>query len=204
VFVTFEGIEGSGKSTQAKLLFEELLKRGFTVTLTREPGGTPAAEEIRNVLLTEKQEKFPPIAEVFLYEAARAFHVENLIKPALERGSVVICDRFTDSTLAYQGFGRGISLEFLKELNEKATGGIKPDLTFLLDLPVEEAFKRLRRKNLDRIESESLSFHKRVREGFLSIAEEEPERIVVIDATLDVNSIFETVLSEFLRRVNAS
>jgi len=204
VFVTFEGIEGCGKTTQARLLFEELLDRGFEVILTREPGGTPTAEEIRNLLLTEREENFPPLAEVFLYEAARAFHVENLIKPALSRGSIVICDRFTDSTLAYQGFGRGISVEFLKNLNEKATGGLKPNLTFLLDVPVKEAFKRLKGKELDRLESENLSFHERVREGFLTIAKEEPERIVVIDGTMNVESIFSLVLSELFRRMDAA
>jgi len=203
VFITFEGIEGCGKSTQSKLLFEELIDRGFSVVLTREPGGTEASEEIRKIILKKWKERFTPFAELSLYEAARSLHVENLIKPSLEEGAVVICDRFTDSTLAYQGYGRGLSLELIERLNFEATEGLKPDLTFLLDLPVEIAFKRLDRKNLDRMESEEISFHERVRKGFLEIARKERSRIVVLDGTKDVEAIFSQVLTTFLERLNA-
>ncbi|SMO63399.1 dTMP kinase [Balnearium lithotrophicum] len=203
MFITFEGIEGCGKSTQSKLLFEELIDRGFSVVLTREPGGTEASEEIRRIILKKWEERFTPFAELSLYEAARSLHVENLIRPSLNEGAVVICDRFTDSTVAYQGYGRGLSLELIERLNLEATGGLRPDLTFLLDLPVEAAFKRLERKSLDRMESEERSFHERVREGFLEIAEREKERVVVLDGTQDVEEIFNHVLRIVLERLNA-
>ncbi|ADU96384.1 dTMP kinase [Thermovibrio ammonificans] len=204
MFITFEGIEGCGKSTQARLTYEWLLDRGYTSVLTREPGGTPAAEKVREVLLKRWEERFPPMAELFLYEAARAFHVENLIKPALQEGSIVICDRFTDSTLAYQSFGRGLSREFVALLNRKATGGLKPDLTLLIDLPVEEAFRRIAQKSRDRMESEPLEFHRRVREGFLSIAREEPERVAVIDGRGTVSEVFERVKRVIEERLRCS
>ena len=203
MFITFEGIEGCGKSTQAKLLYEELMDRGFTVLLTREPGGTPAAEEIRRIILKKWEEEFPPFAELSLYEAARSFHVENLILPSLKEGAVVVCDRFTDSTVAYQGYGRGLPLDLIERMNFEATRGLKPDVTFLIDLPVEVAFSRLSRKELDRIESEELSFHERVREGFLKIAEKEPQRVVVLDGTREIEEIFKSVLKVVLERLNA-
>ncbi len=203
MFITFEGIEGCGKSTQAKLLYEELIDRGFTVLLTREPGGTPAAEEIRRIILKKWEEGFPPFAELSLYEAARSFHVENLILPSLKEGAVVVCDRFTDSTVAYQGYGRGLPLDLIERMNLEATRGLKPDVTFLIDLPVEVAFSRLSRKELDRMESEELSFHERVREGFLKIAEKEPQRVVVLDGTKEIGEIFKSVLKVVLERLNA-
>jgi dTMP kinase len=203
MFVTFEGIEGSGKSTQAKLLYEWLLDLGKETVLTREPGGTPAAEELREFVLKEREEDFPPFSELCLYLAARGFHVKNLIRPALLEGATVICDRFSDSTLAYQGYGRGISVELIERMNEEATEGLKPSVTFLLDLPVEVALARIKEKRKDRLEKEELPFHERVREGFLKIAEKEPERFVVIDATKPVDEIFKIVKESFLERVNA-
>ena len=203
MFITFEGIEGCGKSTQAKLLCESLIDRGFSVVFTREPGGTPAAEELRSFLLEPRNERFPPFAELSIYEAARAFHVENLIKPSLSEGAVVICDRFTDSTLAYQGYGRGIDLSLVERLNREATGGLKPDLTVLIDLSVEEAFKRISDRGKDRMEQEDLEFHERVRQGFLKIAEKEPERFLIVDGRKTVEEIHEEVLKEVLGRLRA-
>ncbi len=203
MFITFEGIEGCGKTTQAKLLCEALVDREYSVVLTREPGGTPAAEELRSFLLKPREEKFPPFAELSVYEAARSFHVENLIKPSLKEGAVVICDRFIDSTLAYQGYGRGIDLSLVERLNQEATGGLKPNLTVLLDLPVEEAFRRISERRKDRIESENLKFHQRVRQGFLEIARREPERFLVVDGRKEVGELHTLILSEVLRRLGA-
>ena len=201
MFVTFEGIEGCGKSTQAKLLYEWLKENGHKVLLTREPGGTKAAEEIRELILKHREETFPPFAELCLYTAARAFHVENLIRPSLEKGFIVVCDRFSDSTVAYQGYGRGLPLELINLMNREATKGLEPDITFLLDVPVEVGILRIKSKAKDRIEEESLKFHQKVREGFLRIAEENPERVVVIDGTKDIGTIFSQVLNHVVRRL---
>jgi len=203
MFITFEGIEGCGKTTQAKLLCEALVDRGYSVVFTREPGGTPAAEELRSFLLKPREERFPPFAELSIYEAARSFHVENLIKPSLKEGAVVICDRFIDSTLAYQGYGRGIDLSLVERLNREATGGLKPNLTVLIDLPVEEAFKRISERRKDRMESESLKFHQRVREGFLEIARREPERFLIVDGRKKVEELHTLILGEVLGRLGA-
>jgi len=203
VFITFEGIEGCGKSTQAKLLCQWFLDRGREVVLTREPGGTPAAEELREFILKEREEYFPPFSELALYIAARGFHTENLIKPALKEGAVVICDRFSDSTLAYQGYGRGLNTKLIEEMDREATGGLKPDVTFLLDLPVEVAFERIKGRKKDRLESESLEFHKRVRKGFLEIAEREKDRVVVIDGAKSPEEVFKEVLKALKERFGA-
>ena len=203
MFITFEGIEGCGKTTQSKLLCESLIDRGFSVVYTREPGGTPAAEELRSFLLKPRSEKFPPFAELSIYEAARAFHVENLIRPSLQEGAVVICDRFTDSTVAYQGYGRGIDIPLIERLNVEATRGLKPHLTVLIDLPVEEAFKRISDRRKDRMESEGLDFHRRVRKGFLELSEREPERFLVLDGRGSIEELHSQILSEVLRRLGA-
>lgn len=200
MFITFEGIEGCGKSTQAKLLYEELLNRGKRVILTREPGGTPSAEELREFILREREEFFPPFSELLLYIAARGFHVENLIRSALKEGIVVICDRFSDSTVAYQGYGRGIDPKFIREIDIRATGGLRPDITFLIDLPVKEALKRIRSRERDRIESEELEFHERVRRGFIEIAKSEPERVVVLDGRRGIGEIFKEVIRKLEER----
>ncbi|MEO2068811.1 MAG: dTMP kinase [Desulfurobacteriaceae bacterium] len=194
MFITFEGIEGCGKTTQARLLYDWLKSNGKETLLTREPGGTESAEEIRKFLLKDREEFFPPFSEVCLYMAARSFHVENLIRPSLESGKWIICDRFADSTIAYQGFGRGIELDLLKFLNDKATRGVEPDITFLIDVPVEIGLSRIKGRKVDRIEKEDLVFHKRVREGFLKIARENPERVVVIDGTKSIETIFQEIL----------
>ena len=201
MFITFEGIEGCGKSTQAKLLYEWFTGNGHRAILTREPGGTTTAEEIRKFILGHHDEYFPPFSELCLYIAARGFHVENLIRPNLEKGIHVICDRFADPTLAYQGYGRGLNLELILQMNKEATGGLEPDITFLLDVPVEVGLSRIKSKQKDRMEGEPLEFHRRVREGFLKIAEQKPERVVVLDGTKDKEMIFSEVLNHVVRRL---
>lgn len=181
-FFTFEGVEGSGKSTQIERLRDTLEGQGHTVDLTREPGGTPIAELIRGVLLDPAHAEMNSVAELLLYEAARAQHVEERIRPALRRGTIVLCDRYIDSTTAYQGAGRGLNARDLEALQTFATGGLVPDLTFLIDLPVKEGLARAAKgEESDRIERESLEFHEQVRVGFLDLAKNEPTRIRVID-----------------------
>ncbi|MCH8084691.1 MAG: dTMP kinase [Myxococcales bacterium] len=182
-FITFDGIEGCGKSTQAHLLSRHLVAEGQDVVLTREPGGTPIAEAIREILLDPANGAMAPLTELLLYEAARAQHVHELIRPAIEAGSIVICDRFYDSTTAYQGAGRQIPEIDFEKLHRMATGGLSPDLTLFLDLPVEEGLKRATNAGApDRIERESVEFHERVRQGFLELAAQQPERIKTLDA----------------------
>ncbi|ACO04547.1 thymidylate kinase [Persephonella marina EX-H1] len=199
-FITFEGIEGAGKSTQSKMLYEYLIKNGKNAVLTREPGGTDLGKKIREILLNPSKEIFPPVAELMLYEADRNIHVHNIIKPYLNRGFYVISDRFTDSTLAYQGYARGIDIELVERLNDIASEGIKPDITFIIDIPVEEGMKRIHRyREKDRIEQEGVDFHKRLREGFLRIAQKERERVVLLDGRKDKEIIFNEIL-EILRK----
>ena len=188
-FITFEGPEGGGKSTHAKELAEALRAEGKTVLETREPGGTRLAELIRGLVREERED--PPVtrAEVLLFLAARAQVVANVIRPALARGEWVVCDRFSDSTFAYQGYGRGIDVALLKDLNEFATEGLVPDLTILLDVPPEVSRVRLAERqsatatSADRIESAGELFHRRLRDGFLELARREPARFVVIDSS---------------------
>jgi dTMP kinase len=188
-FVTFEGVEGCGKSTQAELLRLELEKEGFRVVYTREPGGTEIGERIRQILLDHRLQRMEPLTELFLYLAARAQNVQELIRPALDNGAIVICDRYADASLAYQGAGREIGSPRVMELNRIATFGLEPDLTVLLDVPVEVGMKR---KSMsvegatghDRIEREELDFHSRVREGYLALADQFSDRVVVLDGTL--------------------
>ena len=201
-FITFEGVEGAGKSTQAKLLYQYLIDNGKEAILTKEPGGTKTGQKIRQILLEKTDEIFPPVAELMLYEADRNFHIHNLIKPSLQQGRYIICDRFTDSTLAYQGYARGLNINLIKQLNEIATEGIKPDITFLIDIPVEEGLKRIKQtRQADRIEDEDIQFHKRLREGFLKIAENEKDRIVVLDGLETPDNIFKKVI-EILKNRN--
>ncbi|MBM3251727.1 MAG: dTMP kinase [Candidatus Omnitrophica bacterium] len=178
-FITFEGSEGSGKSTHAKLLADYLKKKRFSVELLREPGGTKISEQIRKIILDPKNKSMSDICEVLLYMAARIQVVKEVIKPALAKGKIVICDRFLDSTIVYQGFGGGIDIDFIKKLGEVATLGIKPDLTFLLDIETKEGLRRAG-KIKDRIELKSLKYHRRVRRGYLTLAKREPRRIKVI------------------------
>lgn len=189
MFITFEGGEGTGKSTQARLLAEHLRGRGHTVCLTREPGGCPTAESIRGLLFngTDWQET----ATLFLMLAARVEHAAHTIRPALARGEIVICDRFTDSTLVYQGTVGGTDLEQLREMNSLATGGLQPDLTFLLDAPVEVTLPRLPSRGEPRtfFDDRAVDFHQQIRKGFLDLAEVEPERFTVVNASPDPATI---------------
>ena len=190
-FVTFEGIDGTGKTTQLKALESHLRSRGRSAVITREPGGTPLGHSIRRLLLDAGKEPIASATELFLYLADRAQHVHDVIVPALNAGHIVLCDRYTDSTLAYQGYGRGIDLKLLRQLNEFAHGGVRPDLTFLLDCPVTLGLSRTAQRQRDipasesredRFEREKLDFHERVRAGFLAMAQAEPHRFRVVDA----------------------
>jgi dTMP kinase len=184
-FITLEGVEGSGKSTQIRHLAEVLTQAGHRVLQTREPGGTATAEAIRHILLTtSSHESVTPQAEALLILAARCQHVTHLIRPALRGGTVVLCDRFSDSTFAYQGFGRGLDLQWLRAANKVATGGLTPDLTLVLDLPVSVGLARRRvdRGQENRLDRETERFHRKVRRGFLALAAEEPTRIKIVNA----------------------
>jgi len=200
VFITFEGVEGCGKTTQIERLHDYLRCQGYAVEVTREPGGTPIAETIRKVLLDTDNDTLAPVTELLLYEAARAQHVAERIRPALAAGAVVLCDRFADSTTAYQGAGRSLSFEEVNRLHQLATQGVWPDLTFLIDLPVNIGFQRVSlRGAVDRIEREAQAFHERVRQGFLELAHREPERITIVDGMHSV----ETVAGAIRARVDA-
>lgn len=191
VLVSLEGIDGCGKTTQAYLLQDRLERETVPYLATREPGGTPAGEKIRLMLL-HKDYSLTNNAEVLLYMAARMELVANVIKPALIAGRMVICDRYIDSSVAYQGYGSGGDQSWIHALNEKVTEGIKPQLTFLFDLTVEEALRR-RGSEGDRIEQRDLSYHRRVRQGYLAVASAEPERVIVIDATIPAERQHEIV-----------
>lgn len=203
-FITFEGIEGCGKSTQVELLRAHLEENGYQVEVMREPGGTRISEQIRDILLDSANREMSHAAEVFLYEAARAQLVEERIRPALEAGTIVICDRFYDSTTAYQGAGRGISRAFIEELHRLATDNLHPDVTFLLDVSVEVGLARAKGEHApDRIESEPAEFHNRVREGFLELARHDPERIKVVqgeNSPEDVAEIIRELTVPLLKR----
>jgi dTMP kinase len=191
LFITIEGIDGSGKTTQTRLLVERLRLEGQAVRPTREPGGTPAGEQLRELVLSPEQ-VISPEAELFLYLADRALHVSQVVRPALTAGEIVVCERHADSTLAYQGFGRGLEVAFLRRLNEVATGGLEPDLTLVLDLEAEHA--RLDGVRLDRLESEGQEFLARVACGFRELAKTEPDRVKLIDASREVQASHEDLM----------
>jgi dTMP kinase len=203
-FITFEGIEGSGKTTQIALLADWLKERfGSEPVMTREPGGCPISDQIRNTLLDAANDTMDERTELLLYAAARAQHMAEVIQPALEERKFVLCDRFIDATMAYQGYGRGLSTELIDELNELATQGIEPDLTFLLDFQPETGIARARKRNAnaandepneDRFEREALAFHNRVRIGYLAL-EKKHQRIIKIDASGDINEVSERIKS---------
>jgi len=186
LFITLEGIDGCGKTTQAALLAESLRKAGHSVCLTREPGGTAVGERIRELLLSPDR-TIPAEAELFLYLADRSIHVSEVVQPALDAGQVVVCERHADSTLAYQGYGRGLDLDLLRHLNSLATGGLSPDLTIVLDL--SPAHARLDAKRLDRLESEEESFLARVAEAFRELARDEPQRIKLVNGLPEVQVV---------------
>lgn len=200
-FITFEGADGCGKTTQSKLVQEYLENSGYEVVWTREPGAKGLGQKIRELLLHYDGD-VAPMCEAFLFLADRAQHIEHLIKPAVDEGKIVICDRHTDSTIAYQGYGRGEDIKQLKYLNNLATGSIKPDLTFVFDVATDVAQKRVGDEK-DRMESAGIEFHKKVREGYLEIAKQEPERVKVIDANNNIERVFEDtkkILERFLHQ----
>jgi dTMP kinase len=199
MFITFEGIDGCGKTTQWRLLSEFLGARGIGCVSTREPGGTPLAEEVREIVLHSRQE-LSARAELLLFAAARAQHVEQLIAPALDHGDWVLCDRFTHSTRAYQGGGLGLGSSFIDALAAFATQDTTPDLCLLFDLPVAQAQERRAREKPDRIEKRGLEFQERVRQAFQQMALEEPSRVVLIDASGSTQSIHETVVDILIQR----
>ena len=198
LFITFEGADGCGKTTQMKLLAEYLQKKGHEVVLTREPGGKGLGEKVREILLNYDGE-VSDRCESFLFLADRAQNIDIIVNPAVEAGKIVLCDRHTDSTVAYQGYGRGLDLERIKMLNNIATNGKKPDLTFVFDIDTETSMKRVG-KEKDRMESAGLEFHNRVREGYLKIAQQEPERIFVIDASKSIEEIHKDVLNQLAKK----
>jgi dTMP kinase len=201
-FITFEGPEGAGKSTQSERLATRLNLGG--VIATREPGGTDLGERIRSILLSPQRLLVSPWSEALLFTAARAQLVEEVIRPRLASGQVVVCDRFIDSTLAYQGYGRGLDRTLLARLQAVVTAGARPDLTFLLDLPVEEGLRRIPREARDRLDSETRAFHRRVREGYLRMAAEEPGRWVTIDAAEDQGIVADKVLEVAIHRLRSA
>lgn len=191
MFISFEGIDKSGKSTQIHLLNEFLIRKSYSVVLTQEPGKTETGKVIKKILLEKTEEKIDPLAELFLYLADRAQHVRKIIAPSLRERKIVISDRYADATVAYQGYGRGLPLRLINQLNAKATGGIWPTVTFLLDLPPEVALSRS--KSNDRMEEESLDFHRKVREGYLEIARTYPQRVKIIQAQTPPARIHEAI-----------
>lgn len=211
VLITFEGIDFSGKSVQANLLKERLIAENLPVFFLREPGGTEISEKIRELLLDKQYNKMDAVTELLLYSAARTQMVVEKVLPQLKSGKVVICDRFYDSTTAYQGYGRQVDLVFVQNLNEFITHGLKPNLTFLLDLEPENALKRhalnasegkiKNRKILDRLEQEDMKFHQRVREGYLKIAQAEANRFIIIDGNRTINSIQEEIYKQTKTRL---
>ena len=195
MFITFEGVDGCGKSTQMDLLAKYLKENGYDVVLTREPGAKGLGEKVREILLNfdgEVSER----CESFLFLADRAQNIDIIVKPAVNAGKIVLCDRHIDSTIAYQGYGRGLDIERIDMLNNIATGGKKPDLTFVFDIDTETSMERVG-KNKDRMESAGLEFQNRVRQGYLDLAIKEPERIKVIDASKTINDIHKNVLEIF-------
>ncbi len=205
LFITFEGGEGCGKSTQSSRLEEILRTKSIDVIRTREPGGTESAEEIRHLLVTGEPKRWDSHTEALLMFASRSEHWHRKIKPALNDGKIVICDRFADSSYAYQGFGRDLGVEGLKSLYQFAVGNAKPDITFLLDIDPTVGLSRTKKRNLDvdeRFEKESILFHQKVREGYLYLAKEEPARFHVLDATLsedDLQKQIEEIIFSYLK-----
>lgn len=193
LFITFEGPDGCGKTTQIKLLAEYFEKNGKEVVLTREPGGKGLGEKVREILLNYDGE-VSDRCESFLFLADRAQNIDIIVNPAVKQGKIVLCDRHIDSTVAYQGYGRGLDIERINMLNNLATNGKKPDLTFVFDVDVETSMKRVG-KEKDRMESAGVEFHNRVRQGYLELAKQEPQRIKVIDATKSIEEIHKKVVS---------
>lgn len=207
-FITFEGVEGCGKTTQIKLLADFLSARGIRTHLTREPGGCPIADKIRSILLDAENHALSPLAELMLYAAARAQHVTEVIAPALNEGTIVLCDRFCDATVAYQSFGRGIDRGVIDTLNDHACQGVSPDLTVLVDCDPALGLERARRRieatsgpREERFELEALAFHHRVRSGYQHLATDEPKRFLVIDGSKSIEEIFAAISTQVAARI---
>jgi dTMP kinase len=192
-FISFEGIDGCGKTTQVKLLEEHLNKKGYDLLVLREPGGTKVGEKIREILLDRENLIFP-VTEMLLYASSRAQLVEEKIIPALSKGQIVIVDRFVDSSYVYQGYARGLELDKVRIVNEIATKGLFPDITLYIDITPEEAVKRRRGKRADRLEGEDYEFHKKVREGYLELVKEFPDRFILIDGMKEVQEVHKMIL----------
>jgi dTMP kinase len=200
LFITFEGVEGSGKTTQIQRLKKYLTQKGIPCKVSREPGGCPIGEKVRKILLNPDHREMVPLSELFLYEAARAQHVKEVIVPFLKKGGVILCDRFSDATIAYQGYGRKIDLRWIERLNYFSSRGIKPDVTFLLDCPSDVGLKRALKRNRtlkqekeERFEKEKIQFHQRVRKGYLALAKKEPHRVKVIDTRQGEDNVFNKI-----------
>ncbi len=197
VFITFEGPDGSGKTTQIRLLAEYLNAKGYPVIMTREPGGTRISEDIRTIILDPENKEMDDMTEALLYAAARAQHVAQLIKPSVEEGKIVLSDRFMDSSIAYQGYGRELG-DKIRIINEYAVAGMHPDLTFFLDLSAEAGISRAnKRQKLDRLEQESIAFHKKVYEGYLELSKIYSDRYVIIDASRSIEEISKDIIGKF-------
>jgi len=200
LFITFEGVEGSGKTTQIQRLRKYFTQKGISCKVTREPGGCLIGEKIRKILLNPDHHEMVPMTELLLYEAARAQHMTEVIKPFLKKGGVVLCDRFIDASIAYQGYGRRVDLRWIERLNHLSAQGIRPDVTFLLDCPTDVGLERalqrnraLKREREERFEREKIQFHRRVRRGYLTIAKKEPRRVKVIDTREGEDKVFEKI-----------
>jgi dTMP kinase len=200
LLITFEGIDGSGKTTQLKMTAAFLRKQGYRFLILREPGSTPIAEQIRKILLG-KENSISPASELLLYLAARADLVQKVIAPALTGGVIVLCDRFYDSTMAYQGYGRGLDISLIERLNDLTVGKVRPDLTFLVDVDYQTSLQR-RKRDSDRLESESKAFFDRVRGGFLALARKEKERMVILDGKKPAADIFAEVENCLRKKLN--
>ena len=202
LFITFEGGEGGGKSVQAKALYRRLTQLAIPVVLTHEPGGTPFSQEIGRWLKWAEGTDISPLTELLLFNASRAQLVTEVIQPNLQSGKIVICDRYADSTTAYQSYGRGLDLEMVKVINGDATQGLRPDLTILLDISADEGLARKKGKKQDRFEQENITFHQRVREGYLKLAANEPQRWLVIDASQSKAKIREIIWQKVKRSIS--
>ena len=193
LFITFEGGEGSGKSVQARALYRRLSKLAIPALLTQEPGGTPLGKKLRHWLKWTDDRDISPLTELLLFNASRAQLVTEIIRPNLENEITVICDRYADSTIAYQGYGRGLDLEIVRMINNAASQRLPPNLTILLDMPVEAGLARKRGKRHDRFEQEDITFHHRVREGYLKLAANEPKRWLIVDASQSKSKVTQTI-----------
>ena len=207
MFITFEGIEGAGKTTQIKRLHAFLIKKGYDSIITREPGGTKIGGHIRAILLDPKNSDMKPLTELLLYSADRAQHINEIIKPALNKNKIILCDRYFDATMVYQGVTRGINTELVKKLHEIIFNNLKPDITFLLDLSPELGLKRAwkdinngsRQNNETRFENENFDFHEKIRAGYLELAYNEPERFRIIDASKDQDRIYQDIIDFLIK-----